>query len=161
MGFGGSAKPEPAPVSAPSPTPKPVVEAPMVPPPTPENPLILSSPQAPAASTQPIQIETTSLAPPPQAIHIPIKAKLEERPKKTEKPKEEGNKKFEKPKEEKESKKAEEPTFSIETTKLEVDEKELGIRNAQIPKKVQTEEKKPAGLQEIKEQMIKSKQNAD
>jgi hypothetical protein len=152
MGFGNEA--QPAPVSTPAPAPAPVAAP--TPPPTPSNPLILSSPQAPAASTAPLAIETSTLAPPPQALQpLAPKEVVAEKPKEVEQPKAA-------PKPKAVVQKADEsPAFSIETTKLDVDEKDLGIKTAQIPKKTEAEEKKPVAPKEIKEQKLTSKQSGD
>jgi hypothetical protein len=58
----------------------------------------------------------------------------------------------------KEVKKVEEsPSYSIETTKLDIDEKEMGIKSGSIPTKSLVEEKKPAQVTAVKEQKLTSK----
>jgi hypothetical protein len=95
------------------------------------------------------------LAPPPSyASTEPPKEIVAEKPKVVEKPKEKT-----KPKEEK--KKEDSSTFSIVTSGLDVDEKEMGIKAAVIPEKASTEEKKPAPAKDVKEQKLISKQRED
>jgi hypothetical protein len=56
-----------------------------------------------------------------------------------------------KPKAKEVKKVVEAPSYSIETTKLDVDEKEMGIKSASIPSKSLVEEKKPAPAPAVKE----------
>jgi len=129
MGFGVEKKtassvadtslPVPVPAPAPAPVAAPDTSA--------LNPMIMQSPQAPTASSSPLSIETSSLAPPPQVAQVePKRDILYEKPKDLEKPKEQ-------PKPKEEIKKKDDSDFSIVTTKLEVDEKEMNIKPASIP----------------------------